>query len=405
MSTRSLVYWIALVGSAEVALRGHLNDDARLFHAGAWVLAALLAGTAWRLGGARGGAVGAAAVLPALLSLLAWAGVPAAPANPWLDFWEAHRYERRVLTTVVSHGPVRMFGQEIPLDHRGYRATRDARTRPDAFRIVALGGSTTFGATRNPEERPWPDHLQRLIDDELECDTPVEVRNAGRLGRALGAAVKGFDQELRPLRPDLILFYPSPQDIAELMSEISADVTPAAAVPPRASSLLRALEAWWKERGVSHRFREAVEGDPPSLELGELPVASTYRRFLLETKRRGIDVALLTGSLAVSGASSDRALREQEAIETRARRIVLANRFHGLLIRGLGASYGAMVVDTQPGLDGGGAEAFLDLFHLTEEGRERLARNVLEGILPVLARSEPGCRPLAQPGREEKPAK
>jgi lysophospholipase L1-like esterase len=399
MSTRSLVYWIALVGGAELGLRGYLADDLRLFHVGAWLFAAMLAGTAWHLRSRapiRAAIAGVTALLSALLSVLAWAGVPADTPNPLVDFWEQHGIDRRVLSTIVERGPVTLFGQEIPLDAEGFR--RDVRApRPQrAFRIVALGGSTTFGATQTKQEHPWPALLQQRID-ALDCAMPVKVVNAGRIGRALGGSIQDFDRELRLLRPDLVIYYPAPQDIAGLMDEVREDVTPEAAVPARASALLRRLEQSWREHGVERRFRAAVRAEPPPLDLDAVRVTSTYRRFLLQMRRKGIEVALATGSLAVNGDTPEARIRLHDRIDPRTRRMVLANRFHARFVRGLAASYRARLIDTRPGLDGEGA-LFIDLFHLTEAGRERLADNILAGLLPLLGADPPGCTPHATAG-------
>ena len=395
MSTRSLAYWIALVGGAEIAWQGHLADDARLFHAGAWLLALMLATSARRLGGLRGAALGVAALVPVLLSLLAWLGLPARETNPLEAFWRDRGVDRRVLTTRVQRGPLRLFDHEIALDHRGFRADVSAgSSAPGSFRIVALGGSTTFGATQGPEERPWPSLLQERIDG-LGCRTPIEVVNAGRPGRALGGNVKDFERELRPLAADLIVFYPAPQDVAGFMHEVRADVMPTAAVPARASTLLRRLERAWRSRGVTRRYQQALQTDPADLDLTSLSLTPTYRRLLVDMRRRGIDVALATASLAVNGGSSEAEIRLHEAIETRTRRLVLANRLHGRFLRAVAGSYRALLVDTRPGLDGAGEALFLDLFHLNESGRARLADNVLEGLMPRLTRPDLGCTPPA----------
>ncbi len=65
------------------------------------------------------------------------------------------------------------------------------------------------------------------------------------------------------------------------------------------------------------------------------------------------------------------------------------------LVRQLGAAFRATIVDTHDGLDGAGGTAFLDLFHLTRSGRERLAGNLLEGLRAKLARQPRlGCPPV-----------
>jgi hypothetical protein len=85
-------------------------------------------------------------------------------------------------------------------------------------------------------------------------------------------------------------------------------------------------------------------------------------------------------------------LRLYEANDPRSRHAVLANRIHDRLVREVGASFRAIPLDAQPGLDGTGPESFLDLIHLNGEGRARLAANLLDGLRAKLASPRPGCR-------------
>ena len=93
--------------------------------------------------------------------------------------------------------------------------------------------------------------------------------------------------------------------------------------------------------------------------------------------------------------SPESEIRRYEAHDPRTRHAVLANRLQDRLVRQLGAAFRATIVDTHDGLDGAGGTAFLDLFHLTRAGRERLAGNLLEGLRAKLARQPRlGCPPV-----------
>ena len=183
MSTRSLLLWVALVAGVELLARGYLGGQQAWLHGGAWLLVAALAGGAWRLRTARRSsrALLALAAAPALLSL-ASAVAPDEPPDPRLHFWRAHPEERARLLEGLGDDPalrrVVLFDLPIALDARGFRRIEppaDARRH----RIVAVGGSDTFGATRSADERPWPTLLEEAITRELRCETPVEVVNAG----------------------------------------------------------------------------------------------------------------------------------------------------------------------------------------------------------------------------------
>lgn len=392
MTTRSLLWWVALLGGAELALRGHLWNRASLLHAGAWLVVAALARAAWRSAGRRRAALLAASCLPLALSLLAALGLPAPPKNPLVDFWRDHAADRETLARVANGSSITAFGTEVALAPHGFRA--QPPTPEPVYRIVALGGSNTFGVPRPAGGPPWPALLERDIA-ALGCAVPVAVYNAGRTGRGLAAAVRGFEREIVPLEPDLILVLPSPPDIFGLARAAPAGIGVVTPLPDRASSLLAAIETGWRRRDVERRYRDALANDPPSVEPDAIPLTAAYRSLLVKARRRGIDVALATASLALDAASPETEMRRHEALDPRSRHAVLATRLHDRLVRRIGPSFRAILIDSSPDLDGVGDEAFLDLFHLNREGRERLARNLLAGLRAKLARKpEPACPPV-----------
>ena len=392
MTTRNLLWWLALLGGAELALQGHLGNRAAFLHGGAWLAIAALVSAAWRVQHKRRIALAGAAGIPLTISLLAALGLPAEPADPLADFWREHAPEREALAGVAKARTITLFGEVVALDPHGFRAQPPA---PEgAYRIVAVGGSSTFGAPRPEDGLPWPALLERKIA-ALGCALPVTVFNAGRTGRGIAAAVRGFDAEIAPLRPDLVLVYPGPADVFGLARSAPPGIGFVPQLPARASSLLRRIELGWRVRDVRHRFRQALATDPPALEPDAIPLAASYRSLLVKTRSRGIDAALATASLAVNGDSPESEIRRYEAHDPRTRHAVLANRLQDRLVRQLGAAFRATIVDTHDGLDGAGSAAFLDLFHLTRAGRERLAGNLLEGLRTKLARQRRlGCPPV-----------
>jgi hypothetical protein len=70
----------------------------------------------------------------------------------------------------------------------------------------------------------------------------------------------------------------------------------------------------------------------------------------------------------------------------------------------LGHVPGATALDTSPGLDGAWQDAYIDLIHLTQTGRDRLAEKLFEAIAPRL-RDDPRlrCRPTARPTASRTP--
>jgi lysophospholipase L1-like esterase len=392
MTTRSLLWWVALLGGAELALRGHLWNQPALFHAGAWLVVGALGVAGWRAAGWRRSALFASTGLPMGLSLLAALGLPTRSEDPLTAFWREHAADRGILTRIATTDSVSLFGTSVALDAHGFRAQR-APAEP-VYRIVAIGGSNTFGVPRPEDGPPWPALLEQEIA-ALGCAVPVAVFNAGRTGRGLAAAVRGFESEILPHDPDLILVYPGPADVFGLAQAAPAGIGAVLPLPERASSLLARLETGWSRRPVAKRYREALAEELPDEAAEGIPLAATYRSLLVKSRSHGIDVALATASLALDVESPESEVRRHEANDPRSRHAVLANRLHDRRVRQVGASFRAIPIDSSPGLDGAGDEAFLDLFHLNRRGRERLARNLLAGLRPKLAREpEPACPPV-----------
>ena len=74
----------------------------------------------------------------------------------------------------------------------------------DVFRIIAIGGSTTFGGEKN--DTTWPGHLERILN-ELVVGKKIEVINAGKPGINSGHEFNYLRNEVNRLEPDLVLMY------------------------------------------------------------------------------------------------------------------------------------------------------------------------------------------------------
>ena len=86
-----------------------------------------------------------------------------------------------------------------------------ART-PGVPRIMIVGGSTTFDSFVRGDEKTWPAQLQSELT-RLRGGHEVEVINAGVPGYRLVDNIIRLQTELYRLRPDVIVFYESHNDI------------------------------------------------------------------------------------------------------------------------------------------------------------------------------------------------
>ena len=99
----------------------------------------------------------------------------------------------------------RMFDTTIRINNLGFRGPDIARDKGNAFRIVALGESQTFGPTLRDGEKPWPELLQDLFDQHASCGRRIEVINAGTEAYTLEDNLERMRRDILPLKPDLIV--------------------------------------------------------------------------------------------------------------------------------------------------------------------------------------------------------
>ena len=125
----------------------------------------------------------------------------------------------------------------------------------------------------------------------------------------------------------------------------------------------------------------------PVVDLQSSGYARSYRRLARQLATRGIPLAVATFNMAVDDESPEDVVRfyEQTFPDIRAR--MLANRMHTRLVLTVPLGKNVLPVDTRVGLDGAYERLYIDAAHFTQEGRERLARNLLEGLREVLLRS------------------
>ena len=101
----------------------------------------------------------------------------------------------------------RFFDSIIRVNNFGFRGHDLSYDKGERYRIFTLGESPTFGPTLHPNDRPWPEMLQSLIDSQLTCKRPVEVVNAGTEAYSLQDNLERLRRDVLRLEPDLLLSY------------------------------------------------------------------------------------------------------------------------------------------------------------------------------------------------------
>ena len=285
----------------------------------------------------------------------------------------------------------------------GFRGPELSRDKPEgAFRILCLGGSSTYGHGPSCDEATWPARLEQHLEGATGRE--IEVVNAGCQGYStheslINLALRGVD-----LNPDVVLVYHGINDVrAALYPGARPDNAHWRRVWPveRPGVLQRGLERsyvylagrlwltdWWSERSDLmtylvkdwERVRDSGE-DPYTHPSGDRGFQNFQRNLVslaALARRHGARVAFLTQALHTEGAGlKDAASRElQLAGMERVREIVLA----------VGAEDGVPVIDTERVLEAAAAAGepiFTDEVHLQDRGADLLGQTVAQELLKL----------------------
>jgi hypothetical protein len=84
------------------------------------------------------------------------------------------------------------------------------------IRIIAIGGSTTFGWMINDYKKTWPLQLEEILNKSLKGSGKVEVINAGLPGGTSAESLVSFILNDKFLKPDFVIFHNGGNDVGPL---------------------------------------------------------------------------------------------------------------------------------------------------------------------------------------------
>jgi lysophospholipase L1-like esterase len=147
----------------------------------------------------------AAGAAPDLFSVLG-------QAKPPLDTMElpgmfyAHQYSGYAIKPGYTRGNFER------INSLGFRGEDISTKKQDGvYRVVAIGGSTTFGVYV-PWQQSYPYYLQRELQERLGKQK-VEVINAGMTGSTAAESVHRLFTQILPLEPDMVIIYHAYNDL------------------------------------------------------------------------------------------------------------------------------------------------------------------------------------------------
>jgi lysophospholipase L1-like esterase len=278
-----------------------------------------------------------------------------------------------------------LFESQIRINSQGFRGA-ELPPKGDAYRIVALGESTTFGLTMGMHDQPWPALLAQLIRDRLHASRPVQVINAGIPGTTLKANLVRLQSDLLPLKPDMIISYHGYNGFAFIFGRMPViRGAPPPAYHPRPLRILADLEHQIAMRRYRRRL-EAPAGPEPAFPTSPMQTeyARLYRELMHVAREHGILLVLATYSMAVNDRSPPDVVDFYSSMHLQVALQIRANAVHTAIVRELAREEPSLVlVDTQPALDGRW-EHYFDVVHLTESGERLMAETFYTAIAPTL---------------------
>ncbi len=321
---------------------------------------------------------------------------PAAFAR-WWDYYvtEWKRLEAQILVPDPTGGvPWRLRANSsallvqcpIRINSRGFRGPEISREKGSAYRVVVIGESTTFGVTLNPEDRPWPELLEELINARLKPARRVQVINAGVPGYRLDDNLRRFSTDILPLEPDMVISYHGINGFPSLhpaLPSTLADSTPV--YRRRPLRLLAACENRLRIAAFRQRVERKLVVHPPTIpEPMATGYADAYRRLVALARTNHFRLVLANFSMAANRSSPPDVLAFYRAGYPGAPWQIKANEAHSTIIDQVSAAHPEVCrVDTHPALDGD-PENFLDLVHFAPPGERQMAENMFAGIGKLL---------------------
>lgn len=321
---------------------------------------------------------------------------PTAFAHWWNHFIEEWAVLRRQITqpdpTMAAPFILRpksegkMFESRVRINNLGFRGPDIEIEKGNAYRIVALGESTTFGHTIAATDIPWPELLQQLILRRLQPDRPVQVINAGVPSYTIRLNAQRLAREILQLKPDMVISYHGYNGFMWL----NPALPPAhgKGPPPYVDRPLKMLAdaeyrlkmmAYRRERTSPKAFASWVPGD-----LMETEYARAYEDLFQITQTNGIRLVLANYSMAVNSKSETDVVTFYRAVFPNVLSQIRANEVHSKLVEQIARLHPAIqLVNTHPGLDGE-HEKFIDLVHFTGEGERHFAELMFRALEPAL---------------------
>jgi lysophospholipase L1-like esterase len=289
----------------------------------------------------------------------------------------------------VPKSSARFFQSEFRINNLRFRGDDFDAEKGNRYRIFALGESPTFSGTLYPDDRPWPDVLQHLIDTRLNCNRPIQVINAGTPEYSLKENLEKVRRDILPLGPDMLVSYHTFNGLSQMEIPIVSPIFPNHTA--RGSALLGEIEY----RAKLNRFKTGVSAQ--AKEIDAFPIekvmnsglAKMYRELLEMGRRHHFLVVLANFSMAVTADSPDEVKDFYAGVFTHLKAMIAHVSAHNKMVKEIASRAHVPFIDTTPHFAGNwDSDLFLDPVHFTQKGSDLFAHRILDGLMPLLTSSE-----------------
>ena len=144
---------------------------------------------------------------------------------------EGDQLPRYLTLPYLGYVPYPGYAKNGVVQHNrdGYRGTRVPLIKTHKFRVLCLGGSTTYGLGVNMPTETYPAQLEAMLNKRFLCDAALSGKYAGveviNAGLEAGNSAEELQQYLfkyRYYNPDVVVVHSGIND-AELMGNSSSD--------------------------------------------------------------------------------------------------------------------------------------------------------------------------------------
>ncbi|MEO0649609.1 MAG: GDSL-type esterase/lipase family protein [Planctomycetota bacterium] len=333
--------------------------------------------------------------------------LPGGGVDAGLSMYMGHPYLAYTLRPGATRGePDAMFYQTINED--GFRGRRLAVPKPPrTYRVLCVGGSTTFGTGARRDERSYPAVLESLLAEHAPQGWTVEVGNAGVPGYTTMETLINLTFRLDRYDPDLVIVYHAANDALVIRTpEFQRDYSHArrhfelpeptelerrVLTPSRVLARLLRPESVEESPSVLHQlvFTDRFETRTQPMTAAEKATGvrvfgRNLRAIASLMESRGVDLLLQTFCMDPSQDKQGRYRELVQLLNAETQRVA--------------AEYDLTCVDVAAALDGR-SNLFDDWMHLNDEGSRLHASGLMTPTLRVMTR-----RFRSMQGRSPRPA-